>query len=235
MTVVPFDEHRKGLRFKESVGRLGEHVLTAVDQAVTTRWETAQRRAADAAGETVEDRVKSVTRSFARELTALGAAGGAASAAPGVGTVGAVATTAAEFTWFTLRVSDLILTIAVLHGHHRASVEERRAWILSILAFGDTANRGFAKVAQEAGKGLGKKAVNAIPTKSLQAINRALGRTVVTKYGTKRGAVALGRLFPFGIGAALGGGFNYVTVRALARQSDRFFRRLPHSGQSVAA
>jgi hypothetical protein len=84
----------------------------------------------------------------------------------------------------------------------------------------------------ELGKGLGRRATERIPAETLRAVNQALGRTVVTKYGTKRGAVALGRALPFGIGAAIGGGANYAFARAIAGHADRFFRDLPPALQA---
>ncbi|KEY20331.1 hypothetical protein [Kaistella antarctica] len=50
--------------------------------------------------------------------------------------------------------------------------------------------------------------------KMLQKINKRVSTTILTKYGTKRGGVALGKLIPFGVGAVIGGGFNYVTMKS---------------------
>jgi hypothetical protein len=108
-------------------------------------------------------------------------------------------------------------------------VEERRAWILSILVFGNGASEGFTKLAGEVGKGLGTKATTRIPISVLRGINSSTGRTIVTKYGTKRGVVALGTALPFGIGAAVGGGANYAIVRLLARHANKFFKHLPYT------
>jgi len=115
-----------------------------------------------------------------------------------------------------------------LHGHSKASVEERRAWVLAVLAWGEGAATGFKKLAGELGKGLGGKAVSKIPTTALRSINKALGITIVTKYGTKRGAIALGRALPFGIGAVIGATANYLGVRAVGRHADNFFKKLPY-------
>lgn len=201
-------------------------ILAAVDKGVTSRWEPAQRRAAAAKGATRDERVREVDRMFRRELTAAGALAGGAAAVPGAGTAAAVGASIVELGLVTTRFADLILTIAVLHGHDRASVEERRAWVLSILAFGNGAAAGFTKLAAEVGKGVGAKATTRLPTTALRAVNAALGRTVITKYGTKRGVVAVGRALPAGVGAAIGGTANYLMVRGLARQSDRFFALL---------
>ncbi|MDP1792789.1 MAG: hypothetical protein Q8K63_01520, partial [Acidimicrobiales bacterium] len=60
----------------------------------------------------------------------------------------------------------------------------------------------------------------------LRRVNGKLGRTIVTKYGTRRGAVALGRVLPFGIGAAIGGAANYGLIRVIGRQADAFFAQI---------
>lgn len=205
----------------------GQVILKGVDAAVRHRWDQAQRAATLAAGATPADTVRNLTKTFSRELTATGAAAGGTAAVPGIGTMTAVGTAAAELGWFGMRSADLILAIAASHGHTEADVEARRAWVLSILAFGDSAASGFTKIAGTMGKGLGTKATKSVPQRWLMVVNRKIGRTLVTKWGTKRGVVVLGRLLPFGIGAAVGGGANYVMVRTLARQADRFFGDLP--------
>src|SRR5687768_7175635 len=88
--------------------RPGEIVLAGVDRVVTSRWESARRAAAATTG-TREDRIRQLKRAFARELGTLGAAAGAVAAAPVVGTAASLSTTAAEFSWFTIRAADLIL------------------------------------------------------------------------------------------------------------------------------
>jgi len=211
---------------EETQAFFGQKFLPMVDQAVDTKWEHAKSRAASSSGTTAE-RVAKTTRVFAVELGALGATTGAASVIPGTGAGTAVAAMAVDLGWYTLRTADLIMTIAAIHGHTAATVEERRAWILSVLAFGDGAGKGFTRVAEEVGKGLGAKATKRIPMEWLRSINGALGRTVVTKYGTKRGAIALGNILPLGIGAAIGFSGNYAMTRAIARQADRFFAHLP--------
>ena len=60
------------------------------------------------------------------------------------------------------------------------------------------------------------------PGKVLQAINRKVSTTILTKYGTKRGGIALGKLIPFGIGSLVAGGFNYLTMKAFKRQAIRY-------------
>jgi hypothetical protein len=211
----------------EAVRSTGQAVVEAAERTVEHRWEPARARAARTTAPTLEARVDEVISSFCRELSLVGAATGGAAAAPAVGTFATFSALVAELGWVTMRLSDLILTIAAVHGHTEADVEDRKAWVLSVLAFGDGAHVGFTKLAREVGHGVGRRAVNAIPTSTLRKINLALGRTVVTKYGTKRGVIALGTALPFGIGAAIGGRANYAMARTIGRQADRFFRSLP--------
>jgi hypothetical protein len=51
----------------------------------------------------------------------------------------------------------------------------------------------------------------------LKRLNARLGRQIFTKFGTKRGSIALGRVAPFGVGVAIGGAMNYVTGRSFGK------------------
>lgn len=83
------------------------------------------------------------------------------------------------------------------------------------------------KAAEGTTKRIGTKVAiaqfNKIPGKLFQSINRRVGTTIVTKYGTKRGGIAVGKLVPFGVGAAVGGGFNLATMKAFKRQAIAFY------------
>jgi len=50
-----------------------------------------------------------------------------------------------------------------------------------------------------------------------------VGTTIVTKYGTKRGGIALGRVIPFGVGVVVGGGFNLATMKGFKRASLKYY------------
>ena len=207
----------------------GEAVLAGVDKAINSRWQPAKDRAARLTGDTIDEKVKALTSTYARELGTVGGAAGAVAAVPGVGTSAAIAGSVADFGYFAFRAGELILTIGAVHGHEDATIEEQRAAILSVLAYGNGASEAFRKLAGEVGKGLGKKAALRIPASSLQAINATLGRTIVTRYGTRRGVIALGRVMPMGIGMVIGGGANYGTTKLLGRYAHKFFSELPYA------
>ncbi len=208
--------------------RLGSRVAEAVVRSATgtaeSRWAAAQSRARTSAGTTADEKVAVMIRSFSAELAAVGASVGVGAAAPALGTALGVAASVTEAGYTARRLADLILTIAAIRGMSGEDVEERKAWVLSVMAFGNSASTGFSKLAGEMGKGLGKRATAKIPTEALRRINRAVGRTIITKYGTKRGVLAIGKVLPLGFGAAIGGSANYVLVRQVGRHADRFFK-----------
>jgi hypothetical protein len=213
--------------------RLTNRMLAVIDEVSANRWEAAKQRAATMPGGVRPEKIDVLTSGFARELGAAGAAAGAAAAAPAVGTSATLAATVAELVWFTGRAGDLVLTIAALHGRTDPSVEERRAWVLAVLIYGSSARDGFSRAVNEATTGKAVAGDGRVPVTTIQMANRVMSRALVRKYGSRRGLVALGRLIPAGIGAAIGGTTNYLAVKALARNADQFFARLPYSAIDV--
>lgn len=215
--------------------RISQRVLDAIDEVSSNRWEAARRRAAALPGTIRPEKIKSLTDSFARELGAAGAAAGAAAVAPAVGTATTVLATTAELGWFTARAGDLILTIAATHGRPDPTVDERRAWVLAVLIYGSSAKDGLARAINEATTGTTPAVNRQLPLVTLQAANRLMSRSLLRRYGSRRGLIALGRALPIGIGALIGGGANYVAIRTLARDADQFFARLPYSAIDVSS
>ena len=152
-----------------------------------------------------------------------------------MGTAATLLAATAELAWFTTRAGDLVLTVAALHGRPAPSVEERRAWLLAVLIYGSSARDGFTKALQEANTGLATAPTSRLPISTLQTVNRLLVPQLAKRYGTRRGAVALGTALPLGIGALVGGGANFVAVRSLAKHADQFFSRLPYSAIDTTA
>ena len=221
---------------------LARALLAGIEKASSARWEAAVARANALPGDVRPEKIRALSDSFARELGAVGAAAGIAAATPAVGTVATLMATTAELGWFTARSGDLILTIAALHGRPTPTEDERRAWVLAVLIFGSTARQGFSTVANQMGASLGVQVAQNSPSSTqqannrknisiatLRAVNGALSRMLVRRYGTRRGAIALGTALPLGVGALVGGGANYVAVRNLVKQADRFFAHLPYS------
>lgn len=217
----------------EDAELLSRRMLDAIDDVSANRWDAAKRRAEQLPGTIRPEKIDALARSFSRELGTAGAAAGAVAVAPAFGTGASLLTAVAELGWFTARAGDLVLTIAAVHGRTDPTVDERRAWVLAVLIYGSSAKEGFSRAVGEVSRS-GAPAVNQrLPFATLQLANRLMSRSMLQKYGTRRGLIALGRALPVGIGAVIGGGANYRAIRKLARDADAFFARLPYSAIDV--
>ncbi|MDP2290577.1 MAG: hypothetical protein Q8M22_05270 [Actinomycetota bacterium] len=215
--------------------RLSRTLLAGIDEVSNARWEAAVSRAAALPGEVRPEKMKALADSFSRELGVFGAGVGAAAATPVVGTTATLLAATAELAWFTARAGDLVLTVAALHGRPAPTVDERRAWMLAVLIYGGSARDGFTKAINEASTGLAPSTSSRLPISTLQTVNRLLTPRLVRRYGSRRGAIALGTALPLGIGALVGGSANYMAVRSLAHHADEFFARLPYSAIDTTA
>ena len=129
------------------------------------------------------------------------------------------------------------MTVGAVYGYTDSTAEERRAWILSILAFGEEAAEEFAalvgaigitRLARDNSIGSAMAGVvggDAMTVDALRRVNSRLATHVVARYGSRRGAVTLGKLLPFGIGAVVGGGATWTMARAVAKHCRGFFDR----------
>ena len=55
-------------------------------------------------------------------------------------------------------------------------------------------------------------------------VNQKIGRTLLAKYGPKYAGTSMGKLIPFGIGAAVGGIFNYTTMQRFNTVAHNYFK-----------
>jgi hypothetical protein len=215
----------RGWRDRLTPDEITRTIIDAVHTGAESRWEPAQQRAAALFGVTHEQKLIAVRKHFQKEMVGLGTATGAVAALPGAGTATALATGVADIGWVTVRNADLILTMAAIHGHTEAEVEERTAWILAVLVFGDDAAASFDQLARE----LGKKAASVATSATMKKMNKAMAKKVFKSYGTKKGALALGKALPFGMGAVFGATSSYRGLKALIRDADLFFGQIPRA------
>ena len=207
------------------------------DRAVELRWDRAQAVALETApGAPPGVKAREIAAPIRKSMTALGAAAGATAAAPGVGTSVAVSTLVAELGVVALKTTDMVMAIGAAYGHTDATAEERRAWVLAVLAFGDDAAEEFSTLARDmgmklgqghaielAGEAVGGGAGQVATIDALRRINTTLVAQVLKKWGTRRGAATIGKLLPFGVGAAVGGSANFWMLREFSKQADKFF------------
>lgn len=215
----------------------GKALIEGVDRAVASRWERAQEVALSAPGIHPAEKAKAISAPIRKRMTALGAAAGATAAAPGVGTSVAMGTLLAELGVVALQTTDMVMATGAAYGHVDATAEERRAWVLAVMAFGDDAAEEFSTLVRDmgvaishdgaaieiAGDAVGGGAGQMATIDALRRINTTLVAQVLKKWGTRRGAATVGKLLPFGVGAAVGGSANFWMIREFAKQADTFF------------
>ena len=150
---------------------------------------------------------------FRRDAGLSSGAVGASAAIPAISTGAAAALTVGQSAAFIASAVTYVLTVAEIQGVHVIDTERRRALVLSAL---------LGKEGSEAVQGqLGLSSMfwaaqllMQMPLPSVKSINAHLIKRVAKRSAAKGGALALGRLLPFGIGAAIG----WKGGRALANQ-----------------
>lgn len=201
-------------------------ILKGVDRALTIQQSAIdghlKRVRQSRPNATPAEIIKRLDRQLLAVTASSGAGVGAAAAAPGVGTTAAVALSAGESVAFLEAAALYTLSLASIHGVHVADLERRRTLFLAVM-LGEGGSKAVNKVAERTGQHWARQVVQRIPMSQIHAINKVLGRNFVTKYGTKQGIVVLGRVVPFGIGAAIGGGANAAMSAMVIRSARRAF------------
>jgi hypothetical protein len=167
-------------------------------------------------------------KQYLAAVTGAGAAVGGAAAAPAVGTVFALALTGGELALFFEATALFALAVAEIHGIRLAEIERRETLVLAIV-LGDSGALLVEKMAGRRSQHWGELLPDGIPLSSIGAVNKTLGRWFVRKYAPKQGFLALGRLAPFGIGAAIGALGNRGFGRTVVYTTRRVFGPPPAS------
>jgi len=168
-----------------------------------------------------------IVNSATWKLTGVGVVASLPSAIPGLGTavqIGVTTTSITGETWLILRnLTAMQWMVAGIMGHDVFDPERHDELII---VWG--IETGVIVPAKEAIKRVGTKVAikqfnKRVSGSLLKRINQKLGTTVITKWGTKRGGIALGRLIPLGVGAAVGGGMNYLTARSFGAACLKYY------------
>ena len=189
----------------------------ALDKAIAIPASRIEERVArmrrDRPGADAAELVEMAASRFRRDAGLSSGAVGASAAIPAISTGAAAALTVGQSAAFIASAVTYVLTVAEIQGVHVVDTERRRALVLSAL---------LGKEGSEAVQGqLGLSSMfwaaqllMQMPLPSVKSINAHLIKRVAKRSAAKGGALALGRLLPFGIGAAIG----WSGGRALANQ-----------------
>jgi hypothetical protein len=210
--------------------RLPKSVYALIDRAVRVQQPTVagyvarlRRRHPDAEP---ADVVAMLERQYLVAVTGTGAAIGGTATAPGIGTVSALVIGAGETVTFLETTAVFVLAVAEVHGVHMEDVERRRALLLAVL-LGESGSVIMEKATGRATQHWAKVLPDRVPRTAVEAANRQLARWLVRRYGARQGAVVLGRLVPFGLGAAIGGAANAAIGKTIISSVRRAFGAAP--------
>ncbi len=210
--------------------KMADLVVATVDSAVSvsaTEVEkfigAARRRRSDMSD---EELITALERSYTGLVATTGAAAGGAAALPAVGLAGGAVAAVADVGAFTTATAVYVLALASVHGISVDEIERRKALLLAVL-IGPGGAGVVERIAGRTGAHWGRRVTQAVPLETVRQINRVLGRNFVTKYGTKQGIVVIGKMVPFGFGAAIGAGGNAAMARLAIRTARSAFGPLP--------
>jgi hypothetical protein len=160
--------------------------------------------------------VRQLERRYMAAVTSIGGASGAAAALPGAGTGTSLASGAAEITGFVSATAMYVLALAELHSLPLSDPEVRRALVVAVLV------GGSAETVLGAGEHSGSHWAQVLTRRASagrqgdrqRGLDDRLVRLLLARFGTRQGALLLGRALPLGIGAGIGAAGNAALARS---------------------
>lgn len=169
-----------------------------------------------------EQAVARLDRRYLAGVAGIGAASGGVAALPGVGTAAALASGVAEVAAFVEATAVYVTGLAEIYGLGVDDPEVRRTLVLGIV-LGDAgavaieaAGAAETRWAQVIARGV-------VGRESIGRVNKLLLGQFVRRFGTRQGALLIGRALPFGVGAGIGALGNAAFGRAAIRSARRAF------------
>ncbi|WP_208012466.1 hypothetical protein [Cellulomonas shaoxiangyii] len=182
-------------------------VQTALDKAVTipsatihAHVESLRRRNPEAGPDRI---IELLEKEFLLVVAGAGGAVGAAAAAPVVGTGIATALTVSDVATFFGASAAFSLAVASVHGIEVEDTERRKALLLASV-LGEDGAKAVESAASMSSVRMGRLLLTRMPRSSVKQVNSTLTRKLLQKQAAKFAGLALGRLAPYGIGAAIG-------------------------------
>jgi hypothetical protein len=142
-------------------------------------------------------------REYLNVVSATGGAVGATAAAPAVGTSVAVGLTAADVAAFFTASAAFSLAVASVHGIEVQDAERRRALLLTTV-LGEEGAKELEEAIKTGSGAAATTLLTRLPTSTISSVNSTLTRRLLRRQAARHGALAFGRLAPFGIGVWIG-------------------------------
>jgi hypothetical protein len=206
---------------------MAKPLTTAIDQVVKARYEPAvdsvHELRAKHPGAPASELADVVIARYRKELGGMGAVSGGIAAVPGIGTGVMIAGSVSETGWSVVRLGQMILELGVAYGHDAPDIEQRRGWVLAVLALALGVAEGLEQTAGLVLRRGGVAALRAMPAARVAHINRTIASRMLLRWGSMQTAIRLGNAVPFGVGAAVGVGANVLLVNLVGARAREFF------------
>jgi len=163
-----------------------------------------------------------------RKYAAEGALSALPAVVPGLGTTIQLAleggTIAADLAYMLHCMADLVMGVGQILGREvDRPFNEEFVQLLGIWC-------GALSLGKEAAVRIGTKVAisqaKRVPVELWGRFNRNVIEKLLVRLGIHRGSSALARLVPFGVGAVVGGGFNYATMRGFKASTVAYYASL---------
>lgn len=199
-----------------------DQLVSWVDKAIDVQDGVLRSHLAQASAG--EDPAATLETQYLATVSGAGAAVGGAASIPGVGTGLAVGLSVAETVGFLDASALFVIAAAQLRGRPVESLSRRRALFLVAL-LGDDAVR---LVPGDADVAWGERLL-VLGEADVEDVSRRCERWLVTRFGPRQGMAVVGRLMPFGIGAAVGAAGNAMTAKGVIARIRTAFPAAPVS------
>ncbi|GAA1336561.1 hypothetical protein [Arthrobacter roseus] len=213
---------------KPGVQRVLERAVDVQRPAVLSNIRRLRKKHPDASAAELS---KKLERSYLAAVTTSGAAVGATAAVPAVGTVAALGLSGVAVVGFLEATALYAQSIAELHGVQTADPERAKTLVMAVLlgeegsALMQTLSGSSGHATQHWGNVLG----SSMPSGMMGGIGRQIRSRFLKKFLAKQGTAMLGRVIPFGIGAAVGGAGNHLMGKAVIRSTREAFGPAPET------
>lgn len=158
-------------------------------------------------------------------VQATGGAVGGTAAIPAVGTAVAATLTAADVAAFFAAAGAYTLAVADVHGVEVDDVARRRTLLLASV-LGEDGSRAMASAGMNP-TAWARVGLASMPSSTIQRVNKVLAGRFVKKHLLRHSSMLLGRLVPFGIGAAVGVMGGRALGRGVVKQARAAFGEPP--------
>lgn len=186
-------------------------LLKSLDQAMRAREPAIRAKVehmrATHPRHTNDQLARELIRSTRRRVTATGAVSSATAVVPGLGTVLTIGAVSSQTLYALEQDMELVLGIAMVYGHDLGGSEDRVLEALIVLGITGGALKLREGVLVSSGTRLAAR----------------LTAHVFTQIVASRAARVAGKVIPFGIGVAVGAGFDWASVTGLGRAAIKYY------------